>query len=119
MKGVIDILSGANIWLISLAVGVIVWTVRQVISNGVEETRLWRLLLKVGPLVLGGLLAVIPAIQPQPDNWVASCLWGVLAGSVSQTAYSALRSVVPEKIRALMGSKAQRNSRLPKRPKGE
>lgn len=114
MKDVIGILSGVNIWLISLAVGVIVWGVRQVLSEGVEDHRMWKVLLRVGPMLLGALLAVIPDIRPQPDSWVASSLWGLLAGSVSQTAYSALRSMVPEKIKALMGSKSARNSRAPK-----
>jgi hypothetical protein len=114
MKGIIEVLSTANIWLISLAVGVIVWGVRQVLSEGVEDHRVWKILLRVGPMALGALLAVIPDLRPVPDSWVASSLWGLLAGSVSQTAYTTLRSIVPDKIRALLGSKAQRKSRAPK-----
>jgi hypothetical protein len=114
MKGVIEVLSTPNIWLISLAVGVIVWVLRQVLPEEIEDNKVWKILLRVGPLVLGALLAVIPDIRPVPESWVASCLWGLLAGSVSQSAYSTLRSVAPEKIRALLGSKQERNSRAPK-----
>lgn len=113
MHDITDVLTGQNFWLLALAVGVTVWVVRQVLPVGLEAVRVGRAALRIGPTLLGGALAVIPELRPVADNLAASVLWGVIAGSISQTAYGTLRQLLPEKIRLLIGSRAERRSLPP------
>lgn len=104
-----EIITSINFWLIVIFVGALVWIIRQVIPKGVEEKRYFRILLKVGPPIIGGLLALIPVLCPI-EGFIPSFLIGFIGGTFSQTAYGILRSSVPERIKELIGGKKNEDS---------
>lgn len=104
----VDQVSIWNLLLIILATGLVVWIVRQILPDAIEETRLWQVLLKVVPVGIGALVALIPGVRPV-DNLVQSIFLGMIGGSFAQGAYGFLRAVAPEKAKALLGSRSQRN----------
>lgn len=108
-----SVISNLNTWLVVLGVGVIVWGVRQVLPAAVEETRLWKVLLRVVPMGLGAALALIPGLRPIPENMTQSAVIGLIGGSFSQSAYDLLRELVGDKLKAMMGSRAKRLSMAP------
>ena len=105
---VVDILTGPRIYLVMFFVGVLVWAARQVMPDSIEEHGLWKAGLVLLPMLLGGAFCLIPDLRPAPESWVASLLWGVIAGSFSQGAYKLLRKVLPDKMKAFLGSKSER-----------
>ena len=104
-----------NTWLVMLGAGVVVWAIRQVFTK-FEGTKVWRLVLRVLPIGLGALIALIPGLRPMPENLAQSSMIGIIGGSFGTTAYELLRELAPEKIRLALGSKARRTSMLPPEP---
>ena len=108
-----SVISNLNTWLVMLGVGVIVWGVRQVLPASIEETRIWKVLLRVVPLGLGAALALIPGLRPIPENLTQSAAIGLIGGSFSQSAYDFLRELMGSKMKSMMGSRAKRLSVAP------
>lgn len=107
-----------NTVLILLGTGVLVWIIRQIMPNKIEETQVWRVILRILPVFIGAGLALIPGIRPL-DNLAQSAIVGAVAGSLSASTYEVLRELMGEKIRMLMGSPQQRkrNSIVSDEPK--
>jgi len=64
--------------------------------------------MRVAPLFVGGLLALIPDFRPVPDSMPHSVAVGFISGSFAQSAYDLIRDNVPEKLKAILGSRAKR-----------
>jgi apolipoprotein N-acyltransferase len=111
----LDVISGVlqnlNTWLVMLAAGVFVWILRQVLPMVIENSKLWKIVLKVLPLFAGAGLACLPGLRPISDNMMQSAAIGLIGGSFATTVYELLREVLPGKIREMLGSPS---SRLPK-----
>ena len=112
---VVDVLSGPKIYLVMFFIGVLVWAARQIIPDTVEKHRMWKVALVLLPKLFGGVLCLIPILRPAPESWIPSMMWGVIAGSFSQGAYTLLRKVLPDRMKAFLGSKAarKRETRVP------
>ena len=108
-----EILTGLNFWLVVFATGAFVWFIRQILPDKIENSKVWQVILRAAPALIGSGLACIPAIRPVDGNIIQSALVGFIGGTFSQTAYGLLRQIAPEKIRSFMGSKADRNSEAP------
>jgi apolipoprotein N-acyltransferase len=92
-----------------LVAGVVVWGIRQVLPDAVENSKIWKVVLKVLPLAAGAGLACIPGLRPLPENIVQSAAVGLIGGSFATTAYELLREVLPDKIRGMLGSPSSRS----------
>jgi len=113
MDVVESILSNLNTWLVMFIVGILVSVVREIFPEKMENARLWKVLLRVVPVALGALIALIPGLQPLPESLVQSAAIGMIGGSFAQTAYGFLREIVGERMKAKLGSKAGRLSAPP------
>lgn len=102
-----EIITGLNFWLIVIFTGALVWVVRQIVPAHLEKTKWFRALLKVVPVLVGAGMACIPALRPVQDV-AQSMLIGFVGGTFSQSAYGILRSLAPEKIKAILGGKTQK-----------
>ncbi len=98
--------------LIMALAGLVVWLIRQFTPDKLEGTKIWRVMIRLLPIVIGGGLAAIPDLYPVEDSMAKSILVGIIAGSFSTSAYELLREVMGEKIKALMGSKARRKQEI-------
>lgn len=99
-----EVLTGLNFWLVVLFTGAFVWLVRQMVPAKLEKAKWFRALLKIGPVLIGAGIAMIPGLRPTED--IAQCiLLGFIGGTFSQTAYGILRSFAPEKIKQIIGGK--------------
>jgi hypothetical protein len=107
------VISNLNTWLVVLGVGVIVWAIRQVLPAKVESGYIWKTLLRIIPMVLGAGLALIPGLRPMEDNMMQSAVIGLIGGSFSQSLYDLLRQLVGTRLKAMMGSRAERLSVMP------
>jgi len=101
------ILSNLNTWLVMFIVGIIVWMVRQILPAKIEKMRIWKVLLQVVPVLIGAGVALIPGLQPMPENLVQSGAIGMIGGSFAQTAYGLLREIVGDRMKAKLGGKVQ------------
>jgi hypothetical protein len=110
------VICNLNTWLVMLGAGVVVWAIRQVFTR-FEGTKVWRVALRVLPIGLGALIALIPGLRPMPENLAQSSMIGIIGGSFGTTAYELLRELAPENIRLALGSKYRRDSMLPPEPK--
>lgn len=93
-----------NFWLVVVFTGALVWLIRKVVPVNVEKTRWFQIILRVVPVLFGAGISVIPSLRPIDDIW-KSILLGFVGGTFSQTAYSIIRSIAPDKIKAFMGGK--------------
>lgn len=107
------VISNLNTWLVVLGVGVIVWAIRQVLPARVEDGHVWKTLLRIIPMALGAGLALIPGLRPMENNMMQSAVIGLIGGSFSQSLYDLLRQLVGTRLKALMGSRAERLSVIP------
>lgn len=112
------VVSNLNTWLVVLVVGVVVWAVRQILPAAIEESRLWKVLLRVIPILLGAGVAAIPGLRPVEANIAQSMVIGMIGGSFSQSVYDLLKTLVSERMRKLMGSRAKRKV-VVEQPDGE
>ena len=107
---VVEIFQSPQIYLVMFFVGALVTAARQVTPDKLEKTRLWKASLVVLPMLFGGALCLIPDLRPAPESWVASFMWGVIAGTFSQAAYKFLRKVLPDRWKSFLGSRVERKS---------
>jgi len=107
------VISNLNTWLVVLGVGVIVWAIRQVLPAKVEDGHVWKTLLRIIPMALGAGLALIPGLRPMEGNMMQSAVIGLIGGSFSQSLYDLLRQLVGTRLKAMMGSRAERLSLMP------
>jgi hypothetical protein len=105
-----SVFENLSTWLVMLSTGVIIWAVRQVIPDAIEENQVWRVILRILPLVIGAGIALIPGLQPITGNLVQSAAVGLIGGSFATKFYELARELFGEKIRAILGSKAKRNA---------
>lgn len=108
MTEITTILSGSLFWLIAVGVGIIIWSVRQFTTTAIEQTHLFKALIRTSPALIGALLALVPAFHIVPASTEQSMLWGLIAGSISQSVYAALRKFLPKRFAAMLGSKESR-----------
>jgi len=92
-----------NTVLVLLGTGVLIWVIRQIMPDKIEQTKVWRVVLRVLPVFIGGSLALIPGIRPL-DNLTQSAIVGAVAGSLSANTYEFVRELVGKRIKGLMGS---------------
>jgi drug/metabolite transporter (DMT)-like permease len=107
---IFNALFNTNTAIILVLTGTLVWVIRQIIPKKVEEHKVWKVSLRVLPVLIGGGLALIPGIVPVEGNMAQSVSVGLIAGSFSQSSYDLIRELVSGKIKALMGGKDARNS---------
>lgn len=93
--------------LIVLFVGALVWLVRKVVPAKYEKAVWFQKLLRIGPVFIGTGVACIPALSPTGDMFT-SALCGFIGGSLSQTSYTVLRAIAPEKIKQFLGGKQEK-----------
>jgi len=103
---------GASLWdqlvtlnaiLVLLGAGLGVWLVRQIVPDKIEETKVWRVILRVLPVILGGLLALIPGLHPMGDT-AQSVVVGAVVGGLSSNLYEVIREMFGERIKGWLGS---------------
>lgn len=110
MDVVESVLSNLNTWLVMFIVGIIVWVTRQILPDKIENSKLWKILLRVVPVAIGAFVALIPGLQPIADNLPQSAAIGAIGGSFSQTGYGFLREIVSKRLKDKLGSKASRTN---------
>jgi len=115
---VIDVIVNTNTILILLGVGTIIWVIRQVLPDRIENHKVWKVILRVLPICLGSGLAMIPTLSPMKEV-VQNALVGGVAGSFSASAYEIARELFGERVKLLLGSKATRNTISPSNPNDE
>lgn len=93
-----------NFWLVVVFTGALVWLVRKIIPAKLEKVKWFQIILRVGPVLLGAAISCIPSLRPI-DDVSKSILLGFVGGTFSQTSYSIIRSIAPDKIKAFMGGK--------------
>lgn len=103
----VDKILNVNTLLILLAVGTIVWAVRQVTPDRIESNRIWKAGLRVVPIFIGIGISCIPQLRPLPDI-VQSIVVGGFAGSLSANVYGFLREALGRRIKYLLGSRSAR-----------
>jgi hypothetical protein len=108
MHGLEAIYENLSTWIVLLLTGAIVWMAQQVAPAAWVKATWWQKVMKVSPLILGALLALVPPLNPVPGNLVHSVAVGFILGTMAQSAYGLLRTYGPEKFRALLGARAKR-----------
>jgi hypothetical protein len=106
----IDAIINTNTILVLLAVGTIIWMIRQILPNHIENHKVWKVVLRLLPVSLGAGIAMIPQLRPMTDM-VQSCVIGGIAGSLSSSLYGVLREALGDKIKMFLGSKASRKAK--------
>lgn len=115
---ILDSILTLNAILVLLAAGALTWVVRQIIPDGIEKTKVWRVVLRILPVALGCGLACIPHLWPM-GTLSQSIVVGGIAGSFSSTLYEVIRESLGVKIKAAMGSPQARKSIVPTPDKPE
>lgn len=103
----IDEILSTNTVLILLAVGTIIWVVRQIIPEKVENHKVWKAMLPIIPIAIGITISIIPQLRPM-DTLSQSIVLGGVAGSLSSTVYDFARESLGERMRAILGSPKKR-----------
>jgi hypothetical protein len=106
-------LSVTNLVIAILLIGVIFWLIRQLLSEKAEKAKLWKVVLRIGPSILGGLIAFIPHLRAVETNLTHSIAIGCICGPITQTCYGIFRQIAPEKIRLFLGSRSKRLTSMP------
>lgn len=106
---VVDAIVNQNTVLILLGVGTIIWLIRQILPDKIENTKQWKAILRILPVFLGVGLAMIPQLSPMKET-AQNAIVGLVAGSLSATTYGIIRQTFGDRIKMLMGSKASRNA---------
>ena len=104
-----EILMGMNFWLVVLFTGAVVWIIRQMTPDKMEGATWFKAILKLSPALIGAGVACIPGVRIT-DDITQSLITGFIGGTFSQTAYGFLRQIAPEKIKAVLGSRADRKN---------
>ena len=104
-----DVLKNVAVYLILFGAGALTWFIRGLIPDEIEEKRIWKLMLRALPVCIAAGLSVIPGLQPLPVL-SQSIVLGVILGTFSTLAYGMLRAVAPDKFKALLGSKSERQN---------
>jgi len=100
-----DVLQNLNTWIVVFSTGLFVWMLRQAIPDAIEQSKTWKILLRLIPMFVGISIAVIPGLRPVPDNVMQSGAIGFIGGSFSQSAYDLLKSTLSNKMKIIIGSK--------------
>ncbi|MCP4569030.1 MAG: hypothetical protein GY841_15760 [FCB group bacterium] len=108
-SSIVQIFTSLNTWLVCLATGTLLWAVQQIVSESFVNKAWWKKIMKISPLVVGALLALIPDLNPVSGNLTHSAIVGFIVGSLAQSAYDLLREYGPDRMRQLLGARAKRN----------
>ena len=98
-----------NAIYIILGTGMLIWLLRRVLPQRIEEMRIWEIILEILPVVIAACLALIPALAPE-SSWEASVVIGGVGGSVSGISYRVVRKIVPDNISKFLGSRKSRDN---------
>ena len=79
---VLDAVVNQNTVLIMLGVGTIIWVLRQILPDRIENMKVWKVVLRVLPVGLGIGLAMIPQLKPMEETAQSMVVGGVV-GSLS------------------------------------
>jgi len=110
---VYDAIVNINTVLILLAAGLMTWIVRQIVPDPVENTKIWRIALRLFPIFFGGAVSLIPGLRPM-ENTAQCVVIGAVSGSLAMSTYEIVREIMGQKIRAIMGSpQARKRSSQP------
>lgn len=117
---IIDALVNLNTVLILFGTGLLIWVVRQIMPDPIEKMKVWRVVLRVLPVLIGAGIALIPGIRPL-DHLVQSAIVGGVAGSLSSTTYELAREAFGNRVKAMLGSPQNRKrmSSVPPEPSEE
>jgi len=110
MDAVEEILKNLNTWIVCLLTGAVLWGIQQVVPASLVKKTWWKKILKVAPLLVGALLAIVPDLRPVPESLVHSAAVGFIFGSIAQSVYDLLREYGPSKLKALLGARAKRTA---------
>lgn len=108
MNVIENIFGNLNTYLVLFLAGLAVWIIRQAMPDHVEGTKVWRIILRILPIILGGLIAIIPGLRPMPENLQQSVAVGLIAGSFATSTYELLREIVGKRLKAALGSRTKR-----------
>lgn len=108
MEGLEAVAKNLSTWIVLFGTGALVWTVQQVAPKHWVDAEWWKKVLVAAPLIVGGLIAAIPPLNPVPENMVHSIAIGAIIGTMSQSAYQLLRKFGPKKFSAFLGARAKR-----------
>ena len=92
-----------NSILILFATGLIVWMIRQVIPDHVEQSKIWRLLVRVMPPLIGAGLSFIPGLVPM-DKVSQSLIVGAICGALSSNVYEVSKEALGQRIKSMLSS---------------
>jgi hypothetical protein len=104
---VYDAIVNLNTVLIVLGTGLLVWIVRQILPDPIEEAKLWKTLLRVLPIGIGMGLAMIPGLKPA-EVVAHNLIIGGVAGSLAANLYGLMMKILGERVKAFLGSAASR-----------
>lgn len=105
----IDAIVNSNTILVVLAVGLIIWIIRQILPDRIENHKVWKVVLRFLPIALGAGVAMIPGLRPM-ETMIQCFVLGAVAGSLSSSLYGILREALGEKMKLLLGSRATRKA---------
>lgn len=114
----IDVIVNTNTVLIMLGVGTLIWLIRQVLPDRIENHKVWKIVLRIAPVALGVGFAMIPALRPM-EEVAQSAVVGGVAGSLSASTYGIARELFGNKIKLLLGARATRKRLSTPPPEGE
>lgn len=103
-----EIITGLNTWLVCLGAGAVLWLIRQVTPESIENKEWFSKILRVSPMIIGALLALIPDLRPVASSWVTSMIVGFIMGSIAQSVYDTLRDFAPKWLKRILGARAKR-----------
>ena len=105
-----DVLQNLNTWIVVFSTGLFVWMLRQAIPDAIEQSKVWKILLRLIPMFVGIGIAIIPGLRPVPDNIMQSGAIGFIGGSFSQSAYDLLKSTLSDKMKIALKNKNGRKT---------
>jgi hypothetical protein len=115
---IVDAIVNLNTVLVLFGTGLVIWVIRQIMPDHIEQTKVWRVVLRVLPVLIGAGIALIPGIRPL-DGMVQAAIVGGVAGSLSSTTYELAREAFGNRVKAMLGSPQNRKrmSSVPPEPK--
>lgn len=92
-----------NTVLILLGTGLSVWLIRQLVPDNLAEKKIWRVFVRLMPVLIGIGLSFIPGLHPM-ENVSQSVIVGAIAGSLSSSTYEVIRELLGKRIKLILGS---------------
>ena len=93
-----EVLENLNTWIVVLATGVIVYTIRTILPKKITSRHSFGVAIRIIPLFIGAGLALIPGLRPFPQDLVESGAIGFISGSMASQVYSIIRRIMVARI---------------------